>query len=878
MQRMGLNELRKEFLKFFKGKEHLVLPSASLVPQNDPSLLIINSGMAPLKSYFMGIEKPPKKRIATCQKCIRTPDIENVGKTSRHGTFFEMLGNFSFGDYFKEEAIPWAWEFLTKTLSVPPDKLWISVYLEDDEAYKIWNQAIGVPAKRIVRLNKEDNFWEIGTGPCGPCSEIYFDRGENKGCGKSECRPGCDCDRFVEIWNLVFTQFNKDEKGNYTKLKNPNIDTGMGLERLACMMQDANNLFEVDTVRNILNYICKIAGIKYGENEKKDISIRVITDHIRSTTMMVSDGIIPSNEGRGYVLRRLLRRAARHGRLLGIDGLFLYGVSKIVINESKEAYPKLGEKANNICEIIRTEEENFEKTVDNGLAILNEYINKAKNDGQKILSGEDVFELHGTYGFPFDLTREIAEEQGISIDEEGFLKNMKRHQEIAREAHKAGTNKGWDNSIVSKLEDSTGTEFIGYSHLESYSVVTAIIKNNEIVEKADDGDEIIFLLDKTPFYGESGGQIGDKGILEGDNLKVIVEDCKKTNDGRYLHQGRVEKGSIKKGLTVNAKVDVVRRLSIARNHTATHLLQKAIRNVLGDHVAQAGSLVEPSRLRFDFNHYSQVLKDELIAIEKEVNEKILAAVPVVSREMSIDEAKKLGATALFGEKYGDVVRVISVEDYSIELCGGTHVSNSSQISLFKITGESGIAAGVRRIEAITGKAAIEYFNEKEKIIEKTAAVLKSSPTNILKRAEALVMHLKNMEDEVGALRNRLAGGMTQDVLSNVSEIEGIKYVTARFDNFDIEGLRNAGDRLKSKIESGVVILASSYKGKASFIVMASDDVVKKGIHAGKIIKEVAKIAGGGGGGRPDIAQAGAVGVEKINEALEAVPEILKMQV
>ena len=878
MQKMGLNKLRKEFLDFFEGKEHLILPSFPLVPQKDPSLLIINSGMAPLKPYFMGIEKPPKKRMATCQKCIRTPDIENVGKTSRHGTYFEMLGNFSFGDYFKEEAISWAWEFLTKNLSVPTDKLWISVYQEDDEAYEIWNRRIGISAERIVRLGKADNFWEIGTGPCGPCSEIYFDRGENKGCGESECKPGCDCDRFVEIWNLVFTQFNKDAKGNYTKLEKPNIDTGMGLERLACMMQDANNLFEVDTVRNILNYICKIAGIKYGENDKKDISIRVITDHIRSTTMMVSDGIIPSNEGRGYVLRRLLRRASRHGRLLGIEGLFLYGVSKIVINESKDAYPELGEKANNIFEIIRTEEENFEKTVDNGLAILNEYINNAKSKGQKILSGEDAFELHGTYGFPFDLTREIAEEQGILVDEEGFIKNMKRHQEIARQAYKAGTNKGWDNSVVSKLESNTGTEFIGYNQLESSSIVTAIIKNNDIVETADTGDEIFFLLDKTPFYGESGGQIGDKGILECDCLKVYVENCKKINDGRYLHQGTVEKGSIKKGMTVKAKIDIARRLSTARNHTATHLLQKAIRNVLGDHVAQAGSLVEPSRLRFDFSHYSPVLKEELLTIEKEVNEKILAAVPVVSREMSIDEAKKLGAIALFGEKYGDVVRVISVDNYSMELCGGTHVSNSSQISLFKITNESGISAGVRRIEAITGKTAIEYFNEKEEIIEKTSAVLKSNPKNLLKRAEDLVTQLKDLEDEIETLRKELAGGMTKDVLSDVSEIEGIKYVTARFDNFDTEGLRNAGDRLKNKIESGVVILASSYKGKAIFIVMATEDAVKKGVHAGKIIKEVAKIAGGGGGGRPDLAQAGAVGVEKINEALTAVPEILKKQV
>lgn len=877
MQKLGLNELRERYLSFFESKGHLRLPSFPLVPQKDASLLLINSGMAPLKPYFTGKEEPPRKRVTTCQKCIRTPDIENVGKTARHGTFFEMLGNFSFGDYFKKEATAWAWEFITEDLKLPKDKLYVSIYQEDDEAFDIWTKEVGVQAERIVRMGKKDNFWEIGTGPCGPCSEIYFDRGADKGCGNPDCVVGCDCDRYIEFWNLVFTQFNRDEEGNYTSLAKPNIDTGMGLERLACIMQDVNNLFEVDTVTNVLGYICGVAGVEYRKSERTDVSIRVITDHIRSTTMLVSDGVIPSNEGRGYVLRRLLRRAARHGKLLGIKGQFLYDVAKVVINESKEAYPELEKKAEYIQKVIRIEEEKFQTTIDQGLNILNDFVLAAKEQKAEVLPGDKVFKLHDTYGFPLDLTREIAEENGLAIDEEGFRKYMKEQKDIARGAQKNKDGAGWDENIYQKLDKSLKTEFVGYGKNEYNSEIVYIIKDDEIVSNAQEGDQITVILDKTPFYAESGGQVGDIGRLEAANGVVIINDCKKTADGKFLHIGVVEQGLIETKNIIKAKVDERRRMAIARNHTTTHLIQRALRDTLGSHVAQAGSLVEPDRLRFDFSHFSAIAPEDLKEIENRVNEKILENIEVDAREMPIDEARKLGATALFGEKYGNIVRVVKISDYSMELCGGTHLRSTSQAGLVKILGESGVAAGVRRIEALTGTSAIEYYNEKEKMLNDVASALKSSPQDSIKKIESLSNELKNSEKEIEQLRNKLVSSSIDDVMSKVEEVMGIKVLTARFDQLDMDGLRNTADMLKNKIETGIVVLSTGYGDKVSFVVTVTKDIIEKGAHAGNIIREVAKIAGGGGGGRPDMAQAGGKIVEKINDALKAAKDIIKSQ-
>lgn len=875
MQKLGLNEIREKYLSFFESKGHLRLPSFPLVPQKDASLLLINSGMAPLKPYFTGKEEPPQKRVTTCQKCIRTPDIENVGKTARHGTFFEMLGNFSFGDYFKKEATAWAWEFITEDLKLPVDRLYVSIYQEDDEAFEIWSRDVGVPADRIVRMGKKDNFWEIGTGPCGPCSEIYFDRGADKGCGSSDCVVGCDCDRYIEFWNLVFTQFNRDEEGNYTKLAKPNIDTGMGLERLACIMQDVNNLFEVDTVRNVLRYICKIAGVEYGKSEKTDVSIRVITDHIRSTTMLVSDGVIPSNEGRGYVLRRLLRRAARHGKLLGVKGQFLYDVAMVVIKESKEAYPELDKKSEYIQKVIRIEEEKFQTTIDQGLNILNDFIVETKEQNKGVLPGDKVFKLHDTYGFPLDLTREIAEENGLTIDEEGFKKYMKEQKDIARGAQKNKDGAGWDENIYQKLDKTQKTEFVGYSHNEANAEIVYIIKDDEVVSNAQEGDHITVILDKTPFYGESGGQVGDTGKLEAVNGVVNINDCKKTPDGKFLHIGVVEQGLIETKSIVSAKVDNKRRLAIARNHTTTHLLQRALRDTLGSHVAQAGSLVEPDRLRFDFSHFSAISTDDLKRIEKEVNDKILENIEVDAGEMPIDEARKLGATALFGEKYGNIVRVVRIGGYSMELCGGTHLSSTSQAGLVKILGESGVAAGVRRIEALTGASAIEYYNEKEQLLNDVASALKTNPHDSVKKIEALSNELKNSEKEIEQLRNKLVSGSLDDVMSKVVDVKGVKVLTARFDQLDMEGLRNTADMLKNKLETGIIVLSTGYGDKVNFVVSVTEDVIDKGAHAGNIIREVAKIAGGGGGGRPDMAQAGGKDVSKINEALQTAVKIIE---
>ncbi len=878
MQKLGLNELRERYLSFFESKGHLRMASAPLVPKNDPSLLLINSGMAPLKPYFTGQEEPPRKRVTTCQKCIRTPDIENVGKTARHGTYFEMLGNFSFGDYFKKEAIPWAWEFCTQDLKMPVDKLWVTIYEDDDEAFEIWNKDIGLPPERIVRMGKKDNFWEHGTGPCGPCSEIYFDRGPEKGCGSPDCKVGCECDRYVEFWNNVFTQFNRDEQGNYTRLAHPNIDTGMGLERLACISQGVDNLFEVDTVLNILNYICKIAGVEYKKSEKTDISIRVITDHIRSTTMMVCDGVLPSNEGRGYVLRRLLRRAARHGRLLGINKPFLYDVAMVVINESKEAYPELAEKAEYIKKVIRIEEERFEATVDQGIVILNEFISEIMEKKQTVLPGEMVFKLHDTYGFPLDLTREIAEENGLGIDEDGFKKEMDAQKKKARDAHNSRDTSAWADSVFDKLDKSLKTSFTGYETTSADARILYIVKDGEIAETAQEGDEVTVILDRTSFYAESGGQVGDTGTITTRNGKVQINGCTKTTDGKYLHTGIVVSGLIETGNQGTAQIDVKRRMAICRNHTTTHLLHKALRTVLGDHVHQAGSLVEPNKLRFDFSHFSAMTAEELKRVEDMTNQAILESMEVDVREMPIEEAKKLGAMALFGEKYGNTVRVVKVEDYSIEFCGGTHLKNTAQAGLVKILGESGVAAGVRRLEALTGEAAIKYYAEKENLLNEVSQALKASPQDSLKKVEAIGQELKNAEKEIEQLRNKLVSGEADEVISKAVEVKGVKVITARFDTLDIDGLRNTGDMLKNKLESGVVVLGSSYGDKVSFIVTATRDVLAKGVHSGNIIKEVAKLAGGGGGGRPDMAQAGGKDAAKINDALKAAISVIEAQI
>ncbi len=876
MNKLGLNEIRERFLKFFENKEHLRLPSFSLVPHNDPSILLINAGMTPMKPYFTGLEVPPRNRVATCQKCIRTPDIENVGKTARHGTFFEMLGNFSFGDYFKKEAIPWAWEFFTKDLEIPADRLYASVYEEDDEAYDIWNKDVGLAPDRIVRMGKADNFWEHGTGPCGPCSEIYFDRGPDKSCGKPDCKVGCECDRYIEVWNLVFTQFNKEEDGSYSRLNKKNIDTGMGLERLAVVMQDVNNLFEVDTIKNILDYVCQKAGVKYGS--EYDVSLRVITDHIRSTTMMVSDGILPSNEARGYVLRRLLRRAARHGRLIGIEGAFLYDVAQVVIRESKEAYPELAEKADYICKVIKIEEERFAITIDQGLTILNDFIAEVKAANSKVLPGNMVFKLHDTYGFPLDLTREIAQEAGLEIDEGGFRAEMNEQKTKAREALKSKVSSAWGQDMTAGLDKSLKTEFTGYECFENEANILYIISEGNQAENAQQGDEVTVILDKTPFYAESGGQVADIGVIRTGIGLVRVNDCRKTAEGLYLHLGTVEEGIIEKGAVAMASIDAERRMATARNHTTTHLLQKALRDILGDHVTQAGSYVDPERLRFDFHHFSAMTKEELKRVELEVNDRILQDLTVNIREMSVDEAKKEGAMALFGEKYGSIVRVVKAGNYSTELCGGTHLKRTAQAGLIKILGESGVAAGVRRIEALTGYNAIAYFNEKEEQLNDVAGAVKAAPQDTLRKVETISAELKAALKEIEQLKDKLVSGSFDEVLDKAADVNGVKVVTARFDQLDIDALRNTCETLRSKLGSGVVVLASDFGGKVSFVAMATKDVIERGVHCGNIIREAAKAAGGGGGGRPDMAQAGGKDAEKIGEALKCALEAIRAQV
>ena len=874
MQNLGLNEIREKYLQFFEGKGHLRLPSFSLVPQNDASLLLINAGMAPLKPFFTGKEVPPKNRVTTCQKCIRTPDIERVGKTARHGTFFEMLGNFSFGDYFKHEATAWAWEFVTKVMGIPVDKLWVSIYEEDDEAFDIWTKEVGVDPERIVRLGKEDNFWEIGTGPCGPCSEIYVDRGEARGCGKPGCGVGCDCDRFVEIWNLVFTQFDKDEAGNYNRLDHPNIDTGMGLERLAVVMQDVENLFEVDTIRNIMMKISQIAGVAYKENEKTDVSLRVITDHIRSTVFLVSDGVMPSNEGRGYVLRRLLRRAARHGKLLGIKDPFLYQVADTVIHESCGAYPELREKADYIKTIIKQEEERFDKTIDAGLDILNGYIAGLKAEKSEVLSGENAFKLYDTYGFPIDLTIEILEENGMRPDMEGFEAEMEAQRTRARSARGDQEGAGWDDDVFSRIK-GVKTKFSGYTEDSCSAKVLAMAKDEQEVQEACAGDQVVIVTDATVFYGESGGQVGDTGRMIGQHVNIEVTDTKKAADGKYLHSAVIKSGSVKTGDVLNLVIDAQRRLAIQRNHSATHLLQKALRLVLGDHVEQSGSYVTPERLRFDFTHFAPMTAEELRRVEDEVNRAILSSFEVEIFETDIKSARQLGAMALFGEKYGDVVRVVKMGNYSIELCGGCHLKNTACAGLFKLTGESGVAAGIRRIEGVTGSGVLEYIHESDKILEDAAQVLKTSRHDLAAKAESLTKELRETQRELGQAKSKMAGGMAGGLLENAIEVGGVKIVTAKLENMDADSLRKLGDSLKEKEPSLLAVLAGVQGEKAVFVAMASKDAVKAGVHAGNIIREVAKAAGGGGGGKPDSAQAGAKDLSKIDQALGLVAGLVE---
>ncbi len=877
MVKYGVNEIREKFLKFFESKGCLRLDSFSLVPKNDASLLLINSGMAPMKAWFTGAQIPPRKRVATCQKCIRTPDIENVGKTARHGTFFEMLGNFSFGDYFKKEAISWAWEFLTKEMNIPVESLWITVYEEDDEARDIWINEIGVAPERVVKMGKKDNFWEHGTGPCGPCSEIHVDRGVEHSCGKPDCKLGCDCDRFMEVWNLVFTQFDKDEDGNYNRLPNPNIDTGMGLERLAAVSQEVNNLFEVDTVTNIMKKISEFAKINYHDDENKDISLRVITDHIRSTVMMVSDGVIPSNEGRGYVLRRLLRRAARHGKLLDIKDSFLYKVADTVIDESAQGYPELSEKRDYIKKIIKIEEERFQATIDNGLTILNEYIDQTKAEGEAVLGGSEAFKLNDTYGFPIDLTLEICAEKGLDVDVDGYKRELEKQKTTARAARKDGSSWDADESFV--FDNATATVFDGYDKLELDAKVVGLASSGEVSSSATGGQKGVIVVDKTPFYAEMGGQAGDIGAVIKNGKEVAkVVNTTKNGDGIYLHEVEFT-GEVLAGDVVTMKVCKKNRMAVSRNHSTTHLLHKALKETLGTHVAQAGSLVTAKHLRFDFSHFEAMTKDELKTVEKKVNDAILSAMPIVVKELPIDEAKKLGATAQFGEKYGDVVRVVTMGDYSVEFCGGTHLTNTAEAGLFKLISESGVAAGTRRIEAVTGEGVLEYIRENDELIERTAVSLK---TNLLseidKKAEALANEAKETARKLEALNAKLAGGKADDVITNAKDINGVKLAVGRVDGLSIPDMRTMGDKIKESMDTGVAVLASLVDGKIMFLATATKSAIEKGVHAGNIIKEVTKLAGGSGGGKPDMAQGGGKDAEKIDEALSAVEAIVTEQI
>ncbi len=876
MKNLGVNEIRKKYLDFFQEKGHLKMNSFSLVPQNDKSLLLINSGMAPLKPFFTGQQIPPNKRVTTCQKCIRTGDIENVGKTARHGTFFEMLGNFSFGDYFKEEAIPWAWEFFTKVLQLPEDRLYVSVYQDDDEAFEIWNKKVGIPEKKIVRLGKEDNFWEHGTGPCGPCSEIYFDKGEQYGCDNPNCYVGCDCDRYMEIWNLVFTQFNREEDGTYSNLANPNIDTGMGLERIATVMQGVNSIFDVDTIKAIRDKVCELSNTKYGEDKKKDISIRVITDHIRSVTFMTADGVLPSNEGRGYVLRRLLRRAARHGKILGINDLFLTDLSKIVIETSKDAYPELEEKKDYINKILTVEEERFYATIDTGMELLKQKISELKSSNTKKLKGEDAFKLYDTYGFPFDLMKEILEEENMTIDEESFLKEMENQKNKARSAREEDTYMGAEETIFHKLDPAMKSEFLGYDNNNlKDSKVLAIVCEENIVDTAKEGDKIVIVVDKTPFYAEMGGQVGDKGTIQNDNVLIEISDCTNFGGNKILHHGIVKKGQVRVNDSVILKIDEDERLSIARNHTATHILHKALKEILGNHIEQAGSLVSKNRLRFDFTHFEALTKEDLSKIEKAVNSHILKGLDVCIKETDIETAKREGATALFGEKYGDIVRVINIGGYSIELCGGTHLKNSAQIGSFKIVSESGVAAGVRRIEAVTGFGALDFYEERENTILNICENLKANPKNVVAKSLSITEENRKLLKEIESLKSKLSSGLLDEILNQKETINGIDILLTKVSNMDMDTLRNMGDKIKEKLSDYAILLASDNDGKVNFIAMCSDSVIKANIKAGDIVKTAATICGGGGGGRPNMAQAGGKDPSKIDEAIKCTLDFIK---
>ena len=885
MKAYGVNELRRMFLEFFEKKGHLKLNSFSLVPHNDNSLLIINSGMAPLKPYFTGQEIPPSKRVCTCQKCIRTGDIDNVGKTARHGTFFEMLGNFSFGDYFKEEAIPWAWEFLTETVGIPADRLYPSVYVDDNEAYEIWNKKMNIAPERIFKFGKEDNFWEHGSGPCGPCTEIYFDRGEKYGCGKPTCTVGCDCDRYMEVWNVVFSQFNNDGKGHYTDLEQKNIDTGMGLERLAVAVQDVDSIFDVDTLLALRNKVCEIAGKKYKENEKNDVSIRVITDHIRSATFMISDGIMPSNEGRGYVLRRIIRRADRHGKLLGIDGAFLVGLAKAVIAGSKDGYPELAEKQDFILSVIEQEEEKFEKTINQGLEILDGIQKDMEAKGVKTMSGEDAFKLYDTYGFPIDLTKEILEEKGMDIDEEAFKQAMKVQKDTARNARKTTSYMGADATVYEQIDPAINSEFIGYDKTEAEGKIVALVsvsseedgEESTVSEALTDGMTGAVITDVTPFYATKGGQVGDVGVITLGDSVFEVKETIPVAGSKIAHIGGVVKGMFKVGDKVVLKVDGENRMATCRNHSATHLLQKALREVLGTHVEQSGSYQDAGRTRFDFSHFKAMTPEEIKAVERLVNDKIAESLPVDTKVMSIEDAKKSGAMALFGEKYGDEVRVVGMGEFSKEFCGGTHVKNTGMIGQFKIISESGVAAGIRRIEAITGHNVIKYYENLEHTIAEAAKMLKASPDKLVEKAKHLMEELKTLQSENESLKNKAAKEALGDVMDKVVEIGGVKVLSVEIPDTDGNELRNLGDELKNKLGEGLIFLASAKDGKVNIVAMATDGAVKAGVHAGNLIKAVAPIVGGGGGGRPNMAQAGGKLPDKTGQAVEAVKDEVKTQ-
>lgn len=872
MKWTSLNDLREKYLSFFESKGHLRLDSFSLVPNGDKSLLLINSGMAPMKKYFTGEVTPPRNRVTTCQKCIRTPDIENVGKTARHGTFFEMLGNFSFGDYFKKEATAWAWEFCTQVLEMPVDKLYVTIYENDDEAFEIWTKQNGVAPDHIVRLGKEDNFWEHGSGPCGPCSEIHFDRGEKYGCGKPDCGPGCECDRYVEFWNNVFTQFDNDGKNNYTPLAHPNIDTGMGLERLACIMQDVDNIFEVDTVQNIMKKISEIAGVSYHSDEKKDVSLRVITDHVRSSTFMIGDGVIPSNNGRGYVLRRLIRRACRHGRLLGVNEPFLYKVCDTVIQENRTAYPELQDKAELIKKVILSEEESFGKTIDAGLALLEEYVEKMQGN---IFSGEDAFKLNDTYGFPLDLTKDILEEKGITVDEDKFNALLANQKATARAARKDAGADAWKGESV-KI-DAAKTEFVGYSDFECEAKVLAVLNaDGELVDMLGAGEQGTVVLDKTPFYAQSGGQVGDSGVIKKDKENVfLVADTSKNADGIYMHSGNVSKGILSVGDSVVASLNEIRRKAIMKNHTAAHLLQAALREVLGTHVEQAGQLVNEHEVRFDFTHFSPMTAEEIAKAELLVNGFIMGANPVSMQEMPIEEAKKMGAMMLFGEKYGDIVRVVKAGDFSTEFCGGTHVENSGELGLFKIISEASVAAGVRRITAVTGLNLIKYLNQNEAMVKLVASALKTAENEITQKAQTVVAELREKDKEIQKLNAELTKLRSADMFSKPEKIGELELFTAKISNTTPDALRAMGDDLKAGNDNAVGVIAGINGEKATIVAICGKNAVKAGVKAGDVVRQTAQLAGGSGGGRPDSAMAGAKDLSKLDNAISAVKSIVE---